>query len=287
MASLSPQRVDFEKVWANLSVGVEKIITLTGVKGMPIFEDIYRLCTAQPQSHSEDLYFRLKKFVENHVENLCKSLQERQADLLSEYLRKWNAYSIGSEYCHHIFNYLNNNWIKKKLEVSGNKLGSFYQGSASNSEIYEVYTLALVIWRDRLFNKIKDRLMRAVLDLITKDRDGEGDHNRALISGIVQSYVKLGIINKSKPLVIYELDFETPFLAHTRQYYARESTAFIALNGVSATMKKIEIRLEEEQIRAKSFLDSSSYDKLQNECNASLIEKHKALFLWRMRILLA
>lgn len=128
--------------------------------------------------------------------------------------------------------------------------------------------------------------MRAVLELITKDRDGEGDHNRALINGVVQSYgnnskkkkkkiqnniklylffynkVKLGIINKSKPLAIYEQDFETPFLAHTRQYYARESTAFIALNGVSATMKKIEIRLEEEQIRAKSFLDSSSYEKV-------------------------
>lgn len=38
---------------------------------------------------------------------------------------------------------------------------------------------------------------------------------------------------------IYKEDFETPFLAHTREYYARESTVFIASNGVAAYMKKV------------------------------------------------
>lgn len=36
--SLSPQKVDFEKVWGGLSVGVGKILTLTGVSGMPMVE---------------------------------------------------------------------------------------------------------------------------------------------------------------------------------------------------------------------------------------------------------
>jgi hypothetical protein len=36
--SLSPQKVDFEKIWGGLKDGISKIVTLTGVKGMPMFE---------------------------------------------------------------------------------------------------------------------------------------------------------------------------------------------------------------------------------------------------------
>lgn len=39
--SLSPQKVDFEKIWSGLQVGVSNIITLTGVKGMPMIEYDY------------------------------------------------------------------------------------------------------------------------------------------------------------------------------------------------------------------------------------------------------
>ena len=54
--------------------------------------------------------------------------------------------------------------------------------------------------------------------------------------------MKLGIVNKNKPLEIYKEDFEAPFLAATRDYYARESSAFIAANGVAAYMKKVRAR---------------------------------------------
>ena len=94
----------------------------------------------------------------------------------------------------------------------------------------------MVIWRDRLFNKIKDKVLRAVLELITKDRDGE-QINQSEVRGVIESYgaplrtpspvaptyrcplpiVKLGVINKNKPLEIYKEDFETPFLAATRE----------------------------------------------------------------------
>ena len=54
--SLSPQRVDFDKIWANLSDGIGKIVTLTGVKGMPMFEYVSRLSydtffTQKPHYH--------------------------------------------------------------------------------------------------------------------------------------------------------------------------------------------------------------------------------------------
>jgi cullin 1 len=45
----------------------------------------------------------------------------------------------------------------------------------------------LVIWRDELFQKVKDRVLRAVIELITKDRDGE-QVNHTEITGVVQSF---------------------------------------------------------------------------------------------------
>ncbi len=51
--------------------------------------------------------------------------------------------------------------------------------------------------------------------------------------------VKLGQINKTKPLDIYKEDLEAPFLLYTREYYARESSSFIAANGIATYMKKV------------------------------------------------
>jgi len=282
--TLSPQKIDFEKTWLGLSIGIGKIITLTGVKGMPIYEDIYRVCTAQPHPHHEELYFKLKQYLENHVDAIAKTLSVCHVDLLSEYLKAWNTYSVGMEYCHHIFKYLNSTWIKKKTEEFQTKLATTYSGiissgsSSSNCEIYEVFTLAMVIWRDHLFLKLSERILRSVLAFIEQDRNGE-QVNHAVISGIISSYVKLGSINKKQPFEIYREHFESHFLSTTRNYYAMESSAFIATNGISSFMKKAEERLEEEKLRTKRFLDNSSFDKVKRECEFVLIDKHKEAIL--------
>lgn len=51
--------------------------------------------------------------------------------------------------------------------------------------------------------------------------------------------VKLGNINKTKQLELYKEEFEAAYLTNTRDYYARESAAYIAANGVSAYMTKV------------------------------------------------
>eukprot|EP01087_Luapelamoeba_hula_P016964 TRINITY_DN5286_c0_g1_i1.p1 TRINITY_DN5286_c0_g1~~TRINITY_DN5286_c0_g1_i1.p1 ORF type:complete len:750 (+),score=121.38 TRINITY_DN5286_c0_g1_i1:207-2456(+) len=272
--SLSPQKVDFEQVWAGLQDGVSKIVTLTGVSGMPMMEDIYKLCTAQPQPYSEELYLRFKSFIERHVDSLREEILAQQSDLLEDYLKKWEAYSTGTEFCHHIFRYLNNNWIRKRLEDSRNKLGGLYQGPGATAEVFEIATLCLVVWRDHVFSRTKGRLVEAVLDLFTKERDGEVINSRVLI-GIIQSFVKLGAINKNKPLEIYKDEFETAFLESTAEYYSRESAAFISSNGVSSYMQKAVARIQEEAARGKKYLDANSHEKLKKTVDDALIDRHK------------
>ncbi len=96
--------------------------------------------------------------------------------------------------------------------------------------------MALVIWKEHLFDAVKERLTKKLLELIQKERDGDQiDQNQ--VAGVIQSYVKLGAIKPQKQLEIYKEDFEVHFINSTKDYYARESTAFISLNGVSAYMK--------------------------------------------------
>jgi hypothetical protein len=163
--SLSPQKVDFEAIWKDLAEGVGKIVTLAGVKGMPMYEIIYKLCTAQPHPYSEQLYNRLKKYLEDHVEGVKKFILERQSDLLVEYLKSWTAYSTGSLYCNVIFRYLNQNWIKKRIEDSRNKLAGHLYHSSTASEVYEVNTVSRR-------SDLKTRVFNALVLVGTRHMEG-------------------------------------------------------------------------------------------------------------------
>ena len=45
----------------------------------------------------------------------------------------------------------NNNWIRKRLEDSRNKLGGFSAGPSSSTEVYEVFTVRTLCGRDLFF----------------------------------------------------------------------------------------------------------------------------------------
>eukprot|EP01117_Protostelium_nocturnum_P003593 TRINITY_DN1480_c0_g1_i1.p1 TRINITY_DN1480_c0_g1~~TRINITY_DN1480_c0_g1_i1.p1 ORF type:complete len:629 (+),score=88.00 TRINITY_DN1480_c0_g1_i1:331-2217(+) len=141
-------------------------------------------------------------------------------------------------------------------------------------EIYDVGTLALIIWRDRLFSKIKFNMIRAILEVVKRDRDGE-KVNQSEIYGIMTSYVKIGSTSKTKPLAVYKEEFETPFFKDTKEYYSMESSIFLAHSSVSEYMIKVEERLEEEKKRSKVFLNSSSGDQLRKEVEMAMIDSHK------------
>ncbi len=59
-----------------------------------------------------------------------------------------------------------------------------------------IHQLALVIWKDHVFSKVKDRLVRSLLELITKERDGELINER-VVAGVIQSFGKTQITNPS------------------------------------------------------------------------------------------
>ncbi len=53
--------------------------------------------------------------------------------------------------------------------------------------IYDVYTLHLVQWKDTLFMKVKDSVMGSVLRLVEKQRNGE-TIEQSQVKSIVDSF---------------------------------------------------------------------------------------------------
>jgi len=286
MAAIQQQkRVTLDEIWGDLESGVYHLITnlnsgLSPKKWMELYSSVYNYCTTSKPAQSvpssrnnksaganfvgQDLYAKLKEFLTKHMKTLLKVAETRVDEgLLHYYYAEWTRYVTAMKYINHIFQYLNRHWIKRE--------------SDDGKPVYEVYTLALVIWRDNFFSALKSRLTNALLVLIEKERNGE-QIDTTLVDGVIDAYVALGL-NKDKPretiLDVYKSAFEEDFFKATETYYQMESANFINVNTVADYMKKVETRLAEEQNRVRQYLHGSSEAELIAKCDKVLIEKHQ------------
>ena len=195
--------------------------------------------------------------------------------LLQFYIKEWSRYTNSAKYVHHIFRYLNRNWVKREID----------EGKKS---IYDVYTLHLVQWRQEMFSHISTSVMDAVLRLVEKHRNGESIEHRQ-IKAVVDSFVSLGLddADPTKPtLDVYRFHFEKPFIDATRAYYKNESQQFLAENSVVEYMKKAVARLEEEDQRVTLYLHPDIKVQLTMACNDTLISEHSGLLREEFQTLL-
>lgn len=277
------KKVALDDIWPKLEAGLTQLLSnlnegFERKRWMNLYTDVYNYCTTtRPHNATrkgnisganfagEDLYNRLNVFLERHMKQMLKGAETRMDDsLLNYYKKEWDRYTTAMKYINHIFQYLNRHWIKREYD-DGKK------------EVYEVYTLSLVIWCRYLFKPLKTRLTNSLLALIEKERNGE-QIDSSLVQGVVNAYVMLGL-NKEKPkehtLEVYRRDFEEMFLTSTEVYYTAESSQFISSNSVSDYMKKVEVRLNEENKRVTDYLHPSTQGELINKCERVLIEKHR------------
>ncbi|KAL2371247.1 hypothetical protein RJZ57_004333, partial [Blastomyces gilchristii] len=245
---------------------------------------VHNFCTSQkaistpssPASHGghrgahllgEELYNLLGIYLSRHLNDVYESsLSHSDESLLAFYIREWTRYTTAAQYINHLFKYLNRHWVKREVD-EGKK------------DIYDVYTLHLVKWKEDFFKKVQKSVMDAVLKLVEKQRNGE-TIEQSQIKSIVDSFVSLGLDENDSTkstLVVYQFYFEKPFIEATRVYYENESKRFVAENSVVEYMKKAEARLEEERARVDLYLHPDITKNLTETCLDVLVTAHSPL----------
>jgi len=224
----------------------------------------------------EDLYQHLIQYLKNHLKGVQKRSKEHVDEaLLTFYIKEWNRYTTAGQYNNHLFRYLNRHWVKREME-EGKK------------NIYDIYTLHLVRWKEDMFFGTQEAVMRSVLKLVEKQRNGE-TIEQSHIKSVVDSFVSLGLDESDttkSTLEVYKEFFETPFLTATQEYYQHESRQFLAENSVVEYMKKAEARLDEEKERVPLYLLNEIMSPLMRTCEEALITQHSTTLREEFQILL-
>lgn len=222
------------------------------------------------------MYKLLGEYLSRHldaVHNESKSHTEEA--LLAFYIREWSRYTTAAKYINHLFRYLNRHWVKREID-EGKK------------NVYDVYTLHLVKWKDDFFLQVHNKVMDAVLNLVEKQRNGE-TIEQSQIKSIVDSFVSLGLDESDSTkstLEVYRFYFERPFITATRSYYENESRQFVAENSVVEYMKKAEARLDEEKARVGMYLHPDISKHLTDTCLDVLVTVHSELLRDEFQVLL-
>lgn len=294
--ALPTSKDDINGTWRYLEWGVDQIMSHldSGVDlktYMSLYTCIHNFCTAQKavgqtnnlnSNHrgahllGEELYHRLNEYLKRHLQGVhAEMVKHSDEALLTYYIQQWKRYTTAGTYNNHLFRYLNRHWVKREMD-EGKK------------DIFDIYTLHLVRWKEDMFGSTQNAVMDAVLRLVEKQRNGE-TIEQSKVKQVVDSFVALGIDEADSTktnLDVYRQYFEKPFVDATQKYYENESAAFLAENSVVDYMKKAERRLDEEKERVPLYLLPEIMQPLMKCSEGALIARHATLMRDEFQILL-
>jgi len=227
---------------------------------MDYYNKVFKVCTDSRDDLKDNLYRNLSELLTDIVNQEEVALRNKaDITLLLDYLERFGNYSAATKMIRNIFRYMHNYWIPQKTKDSG-------------SGVRDVYEMSLVIWRDKCYGKLQSKLLEALFDLITADRDGK-QQDKSIIVKMRDAYISIGV-SETQPVLFYKKEFEEPFITNTRNYYTKESNEFLQGHSVSEYMKLAEDRLKQEDSLSKSYLHENTTEPLIRALEDVLITQH-------------
>ncbi|XP_074104942.1 cullin 3 [Cotesia typhae] len=242
-----------ENIWALLKNAIQEIQKKNN-SGLS-FEELYRNAyTMVLHKYGERLYTGLKEVVTQHLENKVREdvLHSLHNNFLQTLNQAWNDHTTSMTMIRDILMYMDRVYVQQ-------------------NDVDNVYNLGLIIFRDQVvrYGCVRDHLRETLLGMVSRERRGEVV-DRMAIKNACQMLMRLGINNR----LVYEEDFERPFLQQSAEFYRMESQKFLAENSASVYIKKVEARIAEESERAKHYLDESTESRIVEVVEEELIKVH-------------
>ena len=170
----------------------------------------------------------IRDFVEE-IMHAAKSKGSREV-LLRFYIREWKNLTYAAKYVSRLFRYLERYWIKRLVE-EGRK------------DVYGIYCLHLIVWRDACFETIGEEVVESVLDLIRREREDETidlSPIETVRDSIILSKLELPFgEDEAESLCKYKLYFEDPFIKNTVDFYAEKASAELSAMSLREYIDKV------------------------------------------------
>ncbi|VVC29809.1 Hypothetical protein CINCED_3A020975 [Cinara cedri] len=242
-----------DSIWVLLKNAIQEIQKKNN-SGLS-FEELYRNAyTMVLLKHGEKLYTGMKDAVINHLENKVREdvLKALNNNFLQVLNIAWNDHQTSMVMIRDILMYMDRVYVK-------------------HNEVDNVYNLGLILFRDLIvrYGYIRDHLRITLLNLIKLERRGEVI-DRISIKNACQMLMILGITGR----IVYEEDFEKPFLEQSAEFYKMESQKFLCENSACIYIRKVESRIIEEADRAKHYLDESTECRIVEVIEEELIKRN-------------
>lgn len=266
--------VTLEEGWARLRVqGIEKVqrfleqkpersqatsrlCVVSNQDYAAIYTMVYTMCTQRsPYNFSQDLYQLYGDSIVRYVHStVLPSLEsKRGSDLLEELLRRWDNHRTLVKWLQKFFAYLDRYYVKMYMEAPLVKRG-------------------IAIFKDHVFEKVKQPVSAAIEDAIRRQREGESLDEES-VAQLVCMYI--GLDPEDEGLGLYQRELEDLLLASTKQFYDRKAMEWIATSTFAEYLGFAEAALEAEARRCERYLHSSSSSKLLGVVVRSTLQQHQ------------
>lgn len=277
--SLKPRPVDFNATWGAIRETITGVITLNHVPRTvwnDRFSDVYSLCVAYPEPLADRLYGETKQYLIDHVAQLLNKVQEDgEQNLVKNYFHYWSQYSVGSQFLHSLYLYLNHQHIKSQKMSDAEIIYGSTDPSNTAQDQMEIGELALQVWQSNMIWPLGHQLVRLLLEAIDLDRAGKPPSiPLEAVRGTILSFVEVQIYKKKSQLQLYIELFEQPFLNASGEHFKRDAALLLQEKDVSLYMERVKAKIEEELFRARRFLHSSSLPKVAHRCELHMVAEH-------------
>lgn len=184
-------------------------------------------------------------------EKVVPSLKNTNKEsLLIQAVRRWRDHTIVVRYLQKLFSYVDMYYTK-------------------HHNLPVLKDVGLLCYRNFVYKNIKKEMASSLLDKISAERKGEVI-DRSILKDGINLFIEMG----QNSLLVYTEDFEKQLLDQTKEFYDLESSKLISEDSCSEYLIKIEVKLKEEEDRARSYLHTSTESSLINTVEKSTITNH-------------